>query len=251
MQTETKRRIALPAPFMRPHYDVVVIGSGYGGAIAACRMSRAGKKVALLERGKERWPGEYPTKPLECLKEMQYSSVARHIGKKTGMYHFYNGSGQDAFVGCGQAYHRVWEMEIWPEDIEYEEIRRGYELAQQMLEPVSYPESSPDFPKLKALEKLAEELECPERFKRPPITVTFENRINAAGVKQKKSTLTGTTLQGLMMEDEREAFTVDSHQSLFFVTADIIFLAAGTLGTNEILLRSKANGLEISSELGR
>jgi glycerol-3-phosphate dehydrogenase len=43
--------ISLPVPQMKPVYDVVVIGSGYGGAIAASRMARAGKKVALLERG--------------------------------------------------------------------------------------------------------------------------------------------------------------------------------------------------------
>ena len=43
--------ISLPVPQMRPYYNVVVIGSGYGGGIAASRMSRAGKSVALLERG--------------------------------------------------------------------------------------------------------------------------------------------------------------------------------------------------------
>lgn len=50
-ENKEKRRISLPAPHMRSHYDVVVVGSGYGGAIAASRMSRAGKRVALLERG--------------------------------------------------------------------------------------------------------------------------------------------------------------------------------------------------------
>lgn len=40
---------------IRPEYDVVVIGSGYGGGVAASRMARAGKKVAILELGTERW----------------------------------------------------------------------------------------------------------------------------------------------------------------------------------------------------
>lgn len=43
--------ISLPIHQMKLHYDVVVIGSGYGGGIAASRMSRAGKRVALLEKG--------------------------------------------------------------------------------------------------------------------------------------------------------------------------------------------------------
>lgn len=39
---------------MKPIYDVVVIGSGFGGAINACRLAQAGRSVCLLERGK-RW----------------------------------------------------------------------------------------------------------------------------------------------------------------------------------------------------
>ncbi len=38
----------------------MVIGSGYGGGIAACRASRAGQAVCVLERGKEWRPGDFP-----------------------------------------------------------------------------------------------------------------------------------------------------------------------------------------------
>ena len=40
---------------MRPAYDVVVIGSGYGGGVAASRMARGGQSVCLLELGREKW----------------------------------------------------------------------------------------------------------------------------------------------------------------------------------------------------
>lgn len=34
-------------------FDAIVIGSGYGGSVAACRMSMAGIKVCLLEKGRK------------------------------------------------------------------------------------------------------------------------------------------------------------------------------------------------------
>ena len=48
-------RISRPVELLRPAYDVVVIGSGYGGGVAASRMARGGQSVCVLERGKERW----------------------------------------------------------------------------------------------------------------------------------------------------------------------------------------------------
>lgn len=48
-------RISRPVPMMRAEYDVVVVGSGYGGGVAASRMARGGKEVCVLELGKEKW----------------------------------------------------------------------------------------------------------------------------------------------------------------------------------------------------
>lgn len=45
-------RISKPVELMRHSYDCVVIGSGYGGGVAASRMARAGESVCLLERGR-------------------------------------------------------------------------------------------------------------------------------------------------------------------------------------------------------
>jgi choline dehydrogenase-like flavoprotein len=46
--------LSLPFDAMREEYDVVVVGSGYGAGVAASRMARAGKSVAVLELGWER-----------------------------------------------------------------------------------------------------------------------------------------------------------------------------------------------------
>ena len=48
---------------MTTEYDAIIIGSGFGGAVTACRLAEAGYKVLILERGR-RWEVEdYPRRP--------------------------------------------------------------------------------------------------------------------------------------------------------------------------------------------
>ena len=44
-------------------HDVIVIGSGFGGAVSACRLAEAGMKVLVLERGRRWSPDTYPRDP--------------------------------------------------------------------------------------------------------------------------------------------------------------------------------------------
>ncbi len=43
--------------------QAVVIGSGFGGAVTACRLAQAGFKVLILERGRRYQQGDYPDLP--------------------------------------------------------------------------------------------------------------------------------------------------------------------------------------------
>jgi cholesterol oxidase len=43
--------------------DPVVVGSGFGGSVVACRLAEAGRPVCVLERGKSYPPGSFPRRP--------------------------------------------------------------------------------------------------------------------------------------------------------------------------------------------
>ena len=76
-------KLSLPHSHMKPLYDVIVIGSGYGASIAASRCARAGQTVCILERGKEWQPGDFPESLLDSRKHFQvnYHGKKGIIGK--------------------------------------------------------------------------------------------------------------------------------------------------------------------------
>jgi cholesterol oxidase len=45
---------------MQAQYDAIVIGTGFGGAVSACRLSQAGLKVGVRERVRRYPLGGFP-----------------------------------------------------------------------------------------------------------------------------------------------------------------------------------------------
>jgi hypothetical protein len=56
---------------IKAHYPILIVGSGYGGGVSACRLASIGQQCCVLERGKEMWPGEYPDTFAKAAPEMQ------------------------------------------------------------------------------------------------------------------------------------------------------------------------------------
>ena len=189
---------------------MVIVGSGYGGSIAASRLARAGQQVCLLERGKEFQPGEYPDTLAEASGQMQTDLPAHHIGSHTGLFDLRVNDDINVFLGCGlggtslinanvalRAEPRVFDDPRWPQAIRDDLptlIEEGYGHAEEMLKPRPYPQDFPLFRKLQALEKSSVHLH--EKFYRPPINVTFEDGVNHAGVYQQACTLCGDCCSG-------------------------------------------------------
>ncbi|CAN1724368.1 cholesterol oxidase [Hyphomicrobium sp. 1Nfss2.1] len=295
------RRLSKSVAELKLRYDVVVVGSGYGGGVAASRLARAGKKVAVLERGQEFAIGDFPDRMVEAQEQFQVSRDGKRIsGSPTGLYDLRLGKDIHVFVGCGLGGGslvnanvslppdpRVWDDPVWPPELAADQTRQeGFSRATEVLRPVPY--EGPDLAKLKALGVSGNALR--RDVVRPPINVTLKKQVNYAGVEQPACTLCGdccsgcnvgakNTVQVTYLADafhhgaeiftemrvthvrqergrwrvffeplghEREKFAA-ADQS---ITAEVVVLAAGTLGSTEILLRSRAEGLAVSDQLG-
>src|SRR5688572_3810296 len=94
-------RLGRSAAEIRQEYDAVVVGSGYGGGVAASRLARMGFKVAVLERGREYLPGDFPTDLLGAQSETQISGAGKRIGSRTALFDMRLGRDVHVMLGCG------------------------------------------------------------------------------------------------------------------------------------------------------
>ena len=296
--------LSRPIDRMLDHYSVVVVGSGYGGAIAAARIARAGRDVCILERGKELHPGEYPNSGISALREIQVHTPERDHGPAAGMFDFHVGRDITVVAGCGlggtslinanvalEPGDSIFSDDRWPEPLRNrpEVLKPFMHAAKDMLGSNPYPRTWPELPKLQALARVAAGLG--RAVSRPDINVTFVDGPNAVGVRQNACTLCGDCCSGCNYGAKNSVlmnYLPDAHwhgAHIFtevavrsverwegrwrvaydvldegretspaapprLVLADVVVLAAGTLGSTQILLRSRDLGLPVSGRLG-
>lgn len=297
--------VALSRPWseLRPHYDVVVVGSGYGGGVAAARLAQAGKRVAVIERGREFPTGSFPQRFQELRPELRVSGAKMSSGPETALYDVRFGDDMHVLVGCGlgggslvnagvalRPDDRVFADPVWPGQIAQDPtLDEGFERARKWLAPASDPQAA-NYTKFQALDVASRAIGS--RPIAPPVVVSFEDRVNAAGIAQSACTRCGDCCGGCnvgakntvaltylpeavrngaacftemkvshVSRDQTGRWSVWIKPSLSgssrseitlpsSITADVVVLAAGTLGSTEILMRSRDQGLEISERVG-
>ncbi|NUP74521.1 MAG: GMC family oxidoreductase [Sinomonas sp.] len=166
------------------HVDAVVVGSGFGGSVAALRLAQAGRSVVLMERGKRYGPGDFARSPAEMGKNFWDPERGFY-----GLFDAWTFRGLEGLVSSGLGggsliYANVllrkdenWFVkespvpgggyENWP--FSRADLDPFYELAEAMLTPVPYPYRNT--PKTNAMEATAASLGL--SIQRPPIAVTF------------------------------------------------------------------------------
>jgi choline dehydrogenase-like flavoprotein len=130
-------------------FDVVIVGSGYGGSIAAAELSKAkqlGLSICLLERGREFLPGSFPNTMDEAPTEFRTSSGSKPKGNLEGLYDIRlnkdlnimqaNGLGGGSLINAGvmaRANSDVFEGVRWPTEINANSLERYYDQAELLL----------------------------------------------------------------------------------------------------------------------
>jgi cholesterol oxidase len=286
--------------YVRDRYDVIVVGSGYGGGVAASRLSRAGKSVAVLERGREVLTGSFPSRFSDLKNEMQVTGKRLRTGPTSALFDVRLGEDMHVLVGCGlgggslinagvalRPDARVFADERWPGQITQDGLLdEGFRRAKLWLNPQSDPRAG-GFTKYRTLEAAGAALGYD--IVAPAITVSFDANVNVAGIEQPGCTRCGDCCSGCnvgaknsvaltyLPDAVRHGAELYTHAGVRHLakTADgdwevhvrrldagdgtspdmvlraaMVVLGAGTLGTTEILLRSRAMGLPLSDRVG-
>ena len=168
---------------------MVVVGSGFGGSVAAYRFAEASKRVLVLERGKEYPPGSFPRSPRELARNFWDPSEGLQ-----GLFQTWSFRGIEAVVAAGLGggsliYANVlirkderWFVhedryqggyEHWP--IGREDLEVHYERVEDMLGAQVFPFAAPGYeiPKTRALRDAA--VAQGFDWELPKLAVTFAN----------------------------------------------------------------------------
>ena len=287
-------------------HDAVVVGSGFGGAVLACRLAEAGRCVLVLERGREWavedypsvsgtnwiWSAERPESENGWLDLRAFRNVAVVQGAGVG-------GGSLAYANVSIEAEATAFTSGWPAGVDLDALREGYARAGDMLEVRTLPDAQLT-ERFKLVRDAAAACGYGDRFRKLELAVRFDEEWsygqpdahdagrsvrsrNAHGAEQGTCVHCGNCCIGCPVQAKntldlnylararREGAEIrplhlvshvcalDRGYRVHFerledgaavpgeVTAAEVYLAAGSLGTTEILLRSR----DVFGTLGR
>jgi choline dehydrogenase-like flavoprotein len=185
-------------------FDAIVVGTGFGGAVTACRLVEAGFKVCMLERGRRYGRDDFPKYPVEDLFSNSDDSGAapqqftpppdfsRWLWSQDhGLYDVRDlGDGvvvQAAGYGGGSLIYVNVHLrppyslfDEWPKEYAGTQLAQYFDLAAYMLGATPIPQR---LAKTLQLQRAAEQ--HPGSFFRPPLAINFtEAGLNRHGREQ-------------------------------------------------------------------
>lgn len=165
---------------MAVDFDAVVIGSGFGGSVMACRLSEAGYRVVVLERGRRWDKTTYPREPTDAWIWDQDSPEHRNGWIDLRIFPRMSVA-QGAGVGGGSLIYASVSVEPpaetfeqgWPREITSDQLRPYYARVGEMLDVQRLPESQWTA-RTKLMKEAAAAIGHADRFKTVDLAVTFD-----------------------------------------------------------------------------
>ena len=189
--------------------EAVVIGSGFGGAVAACRLSQAGFRVLVLERGRRYESADFPALPLDTallpdLRRYDFASDqglwdVADLGELVSVQAAGYGGGSLVYANVHLRPPRAVFDDHWPARFrERAGLDAYFDLAAYMLgvRPANTHPRFAEFEKAHELSRAAARLGRKDGVFHPPIAVTFADGENAHGVPQRACTGCGRCCTG-------------------------------------------------------
>jgi cholesterol oxidase len=266
-------------------YDAVVVGSGFGGAVAALRLAEKGYRVAVLEAGRRFEPHELPRTswhvrdylwaPRLGCRGIQRITLLRDVLVLSGA-----GVGGGSLVYANTLYEPP--AAVWHDDAWAEELAPWYDRARQMLGVVEFPgDTAAD----DVMRRVARRLGVEETFEKTPVGVYFgpdgvDPYFGGAGPLRLGCDLRGACMTGCRrgaknsldrnylwlaeragaeIHPETEVRRLHANDTCHkrwalettrgrYRARDVV-LAAGVLGTLRILLRSGLGGPHVGDDV--
>lgn len=261
--------------------DVVVVGSGFGGSVAALRLAEKGYEVAVLEEGRRFQPEDFPETnwrvrdylwaPRLGCRGIQRITPLRDVLVLSGA-----GVGGGSLVYANTLYEPP--PDVWQDDAWAEELAPHYATAKRMLGVARFQGTTPAD---EVVRGVAERLGVESTFEPTPVGVYFgedgvDPYFGGEGPLRNGCDLRGACMTGCrrgaknsldrnyLWLAERRGATVHPETSVRRLTrhgvwhvetskgtwrAKDVVLAAGVLGTLRILFRSGLGGPRVGDEV--
>ncbi len=176
---------------MVPQFDAIVIGTGFGGAVAACRLVQAGFHICVLERGRRYEKDDFPRLTAPGAGEVpDLSRLFWTAGHGLWELRDLNGIdiGQAAGYGGGSLIYANVHLRApehifqsgWPVGYSRRALDGYYDLAAYMLQlaPIDDHQFPEDPPKTAVMQEVATALGRQGEFFHPPLAVHFDGPKN-------------------------------------------------------------------------
>lgn len=167
-------------------FDAIIIGSGFGGSVSACRLAEAGYRVLVLERGR-RWDAKtYPRRDADAwwwsneapeqwngwLDLRLFNNIAVAQGAAVG-------GGSHIYANISAVPDQSLFEEGWPPEITWERMRPLYETVGRVMDVKSLPDNQRSN-KFSLVQDAAKAIGAEARFQKLELAVAFDPELDTS-----------------------------------------------------------------------